>query len=132
MFECAFLHNASQRALFFQNLLPRFGREAGQVNLYRAELDRFVRAVEEQHHFAEILVARPAAAQQAEMDVATVKFFQRRGHIVVVHEQSPVGLRHRHAIHLLHGRQSQAHLRVERVQGMRQRELPGRFPRGGR
>ena len=121
VFDAAFLQDVAKRPLFFENLPPRLRFKAVQVNLDGSEFNRLVRAVEEQHHFAEIAAPFAPAAQQPQMNVAPIIFLQRRRHVVVVHEQLFVRLRHSLAIHLLQRRQSQAHLRIKLVQRMRER-----------
>ena len=122
VFDAAFLEDAPQRPLFLENLPTRFGSETVQINLDRPEFNGLIRAVKEEHHFAEIAAPFAPAAQQPQMNVASIIFLQCRRHVVVMYEQLFVRSRHRLAIHLLQRRQRQSHLLVKLVQRMHEHE----------
>jgi hypothetical protein len=82
--------------------------------------------VQEEDDIAEVFVPFALAIQNLQMNALLMKFFEGWGHVIAMHQQALVGLRHRFAIDFGQWRQRMAGSGVELIERMGRSQLKKR------
>src|SRR5438045_9281515 len=103
--DFGFLQDSSQRPMLLKNGCLRRLRKKVEVDFDGSKFHRFPVLFDEQSYFAKVITALAVSPDDLETYSAAVKLFQRRGHVMLMHQQSVIRRRNSGCIDLFQGGQ---------------------------